>query len=101
MLRSDQGGSGLGLSDWSNPRLPESPEVLLSYARVLGRVLGGEVLIQNLIERVIQGILVSLCRIIYLLLELSWAACANGIRSNGIRYVVCEGAFQFDFLPGI
>src|SRR5215217_2635737 len=63
------------------------PEVSLSYARVLG----GEALIQNLIERVIQGILVNLCRIIYLLLELSWAACANGI-----RYVVCEGAFQFE-----
>jgi hypothetical protein len=30
------------------------------------------------------------------LLELSWAACANGI-----SYVVCEGAFQFDFLLGI
>jgi hypothetical protein len=50
------------------------------------------VLIQNLIEHVIQGILVSLCRMIYLLLELSsWAAC-----DNGIRYLVCEGAFQFD-----
>src|SRR5215208_7046720 len=63
MPRSDQGGSGLGLSDWSNPRLPESPEVSLSYARVLGRVLGRvldrEVLIQNLIERVIQGILAA------------------------------------------
>jgi hypothetical protein len=66
--------------------------VSLSYARVLG----GEFLIQNLMEHAILGSLVSLCRIIYLLLELSWAACANGI-----SYVVCEGAFQFDFLLGI
>src|SRR5215210_962591 len=76
--------------------LPKSREVSLSYAGGLDRGLGSEVLVQDLIERVIQGILVSLCRLIYLLLELSWAACVNGI-----RYVVCEGAFQLDFLLGI
>jgi hypothetical protein len=66
--------------------------VALSYARILVR----EVLIQNLIEHLIQSILVSLRRIIYLLLALYWAACANGI-----RYVLCEGAFQFDLALGV
>jgi hypothetical protein len=69
------------------PRLPQGRGPSLGCARVLL----GESLTQNLVERVVKGILVSLCRLIYLLLALSWAACPNGT-----RYVVCEGAFQFD-----
>jgi hypothetical protein len=56
-----------------------------------GRVLGGEALIQDLIEYAIEGVLVSLCRLIYPLLTLRRAACPNGIRQ-----VVYEGAFQLD-----
>jgi hypothetical protein len=65
----------------------KSREVALSYARVLG----GKALIQKIMEHAIEGVLVSLCRLIYLSLALCWAACANSI-----RYVVCEGAFKFD-----
>jgi hypothetical protein len=65
----------------------KSREVALSYARVLG----GKALIQKIMEDAIEGVLVSLCRLIYLSLALCWAACANSI-----RYVVYEGAFKFD-----
>ena len=47
-------------------------------------------------EYVVQGILVKLYGLIYLLPPLCWAACADGI-----CHVVCERALQWDLVVGV
>jgi hypothetical protein len=71
---------------------PESREAALSYARVIL----GEVLIKNLMEHAIQGVLTSLYRVNQRLLALARAACLDGVRQ-----VVDESAVQLGRVLGV